>query len=372
MGKKKLLLLAVLAATAAASLTCSPVYVVRAGIEEARILSRRRPIPEVASDPSIPQSTRAKLDLVLRARTFAGEYLGLDTGDSYTTFSQVDRDTLLMVVSGAHKDRFQHVTWWFPIVGRVPYKGFFDFDAARREVERLESDGYDAYMRPSAAFSTLGWFNDPLLSTLLRANEISLVGTVIHEITHNTLYLPSQAAFNESFANFVGERGAIAFFCGMDGEEAPRCETARAGWADQLRFGAFLSELVAELEALYGRPDLPREEILRRREDVFAGARARFRAEVEPELRVLAFGRFMEQDLNNATLISRRLYYDRLDVFEAAFHAHGGDLRRTVDFLLAAARDARQDPYGALAELLAEVAPPLPVHPTPEPEPPPR
>ena len=369
MGKKKLLVLGLLAATAAASLTCSPAYLVRAGIEEARILSRRRPITEVAADPSTSEDVRGKLALVLRARTFAGEYLGLDAGESYTTYSRVDRDTLLLVVSAAHKDRFQQVTWWFPIVGHVPYKGFFDFDAARRELEDLREDGYDAHMRPAAAFSTLGWFNDPLLSTVLRSGDVSLAATVIHEITHNTLYLPSQAAFNESFANFVGERGAIELFCAMDGEEAPRCRTARAAWADQLRFGAFLSEVVAQLESLYARADLPRDEILRQREEVFTAARARFHAEVEPELQVLAYGRYMDQELNNATLISRRLYYDRLDVFEAAYHAHGGDLRRTVDALLEAARERRDDPYAAVTELLGEVSPPLPVHPGPEPEP---
>src|SRR5919108_625525 len=220
---------------------CSPVYVIRAGFEEAKILSRRRPISSVIEDPGTSGETRRKLQLVLQARDFAEHALSLAAGESYTTYSYVDSDTLLLVVSAARKDRFEAYTWWFPIVGRVPYKGFFHFDAAQREAARLEAAGYDTYVRPSGAFSTLGWFNDPLLNTLLRYDDVSLVSTVLHELLHNTVYIPSQIAFNETFANFVGDRGVIEFFCARDGETAPRCRLARDAWADNLRYAAFLS-----------------------------------------------------------------------------------------------------------------------------------
>lgn len=351
MRKRAFLVVLLLAAVAVTTLTCSPAYVVRAGIEEARILSRRRPIAEVVNDPATGEEERRKLRLVLDARTFAAEYLELDVGESYTTFSWVDRDTLLMVVSAARKDRFQAYTWWFPIVGRVPYKGYFDFARAYLEAEALEAEGYDAWVRPSAAFSTLGWFNDPVLSTILRAGDVSLVGTVIHEVTHNTLYVPGQAAFNESFANFVGDRGAIDFFCGIEGEDGQRCRLARGVWRDDLLFGAFLSGVVAELEALYAREDLSREEILERRGFVFDSARARYGRDVAPDLEVLSFDGFMEAPLNNAALISRRLYYDRLELFEAAFQARGQDLPAVIRDIVDAARDEPADPYSAVGRL---------------------
>src|SRR5688500_14951283 len=137
---------------------CSPVYVVRAGIEEAKILSRRRPIVDVLKDPATDARTRARLDLVLQARSFAQHELGLNTGESFTTYSWVDSDTLLMVLSAARKDKFEQYSWWFPIVGRVPYKGFFNFEEAYATATDLEQQGYDAYVRPSGAFSTLDWF----------------------------------------------------------------------------------------------------------------------------------------------------------------------------------------------------------------------
>jgi len=339
--------------TAAALLTCSPGYVLRAGYEEAKLLSRRRPIADVRADPSVSEEDRRKLALVVRARTFAREGLGLDAGDSYTTYAPVDSDTLLLVVSAAEKVRFQQYTWWFPIVGHVPYKGYFRFDDALREAARLEGEGLDTYVRPSAAFSTLGWFNDPLLSTVLRAPDVFLVGTVIHEITHNTIYLPSQVAFNESFANFVGDVGAAELLCGMEGEEDLRCRQARAAWDDDLLFGRFLSDLVAALEDLYAREDLVDSAKLAAREDVFEAARRTFEVDVRPHLRVLSFAGFLEGELNNAALIGRRLYYDRLDLFAAAHDALGGDLRRTIARIVEAAEARPDDPYGAVEELLA-------------------
>ncbi|MEX1184331.1 MAG: aminopeptidase [Gemmatimonadota bacterium] len=331
---------------------CSPLYVVRAGIEEARILSRRRPITSVIEDAATPPEARRKLELVLQARDFAEHALDLSTGESYTTYSWVDSDTLLLVVSGSRRDRFEAHTWWFPIVGRVPYKGYFEFDDAHREAERLEGDGYDAYVRPSAAFSTLGWFNDPLLNTMLRYDDVSLVNTVIHELLHNTVYIPSRISFNESFANFVGERGAIAFFCGRDGEDSVRCGQARDSWADNLLFADFLSGLVGELETLYRRDDLSSAEKIELREPIFDSARARFSDEVAPALRTNAFNGFLRRPLNNATLIGTRLYYDRLPLFEAVYDQLGGDYKAALHAILEAAADRPDEPYAAVEALL--------------------
>jgi predicted aminopeptidase len=331
---------------------CSPLYVARAGLEEARILSRRRPIPRVIEDPATPAETRRKLALVLQARDFADHMLDLNAGESYTTYSYIDSDTLLLVVSGSRRDRFEAYTWWFPIVGRVPYKGFFRFADAHREAARLEQAGFDSYVRPAGAFSTLGWFNDPLLNTLLRYDDVTLVGTVIHELLHNTVFIPGQVAFNESFANFVGDRGAIEFFCLREGPAAPRCRQAQDGWADNLRYAAFLSSLVADLEAIYQREDLSFATKMEMREVVFADARRRFTTEVQPELRTGAFGGFARRPLNNATLIGTRLYYDRLGLFEAVFQHYGGDYYATLHAIVEAARARPRDPYGATAELL--------------------
>lgn len=342
-----LLLLAGLAVSA-----CSPAYVLRAAWEEGKILNRRKPIARIVQDTATDWETRDKLLLVLQARQFAADSLRLSAGNSYTLFSRVESDTLVMVLSAAYKDRFQPFTWWFPVVGRVPYKGFFELDDALAAQRKLEAQGYDTYLRPSAAFSTLGWFNDPLLSTLLRYDRVSLANTVIHEIFHNTFYAPGQAIFNESLANFVGSRGAIEFFCRRDGPGSQTCETASNAWNDDLLFGAFLEQLVADLKALYARTDLSADAKVRERERLFTDAQRRFAQDVRPRLRVDTFATFTRDPLNNATLISRHIYYDRLELFEQVYRSRNGDFLRAVDDIVAAARGNKADPYAAVQALV--------------------
>jgi predicted aminopeptidase len=344
------LFVALLACTAA----CSPIYVIRAGFEEAKILSRRRPIARVLEDPATDAETRRKLLLVLQARNFAEHALELNARESFTTFSRVDSDTLLLVVSAAYQDRFQAYTWWFPIVGHVPYKGFFNFEDAHEEARRLAAQGFDTYVRPSGAFSTLGWFNDPLLDTVLRYDDVSLVSTVIHEILHNTIYVPSQVGFNESFASFVGDRGAIVFFCERDGPDSPLCIQARNDWHDTLLFGRFLSEFVRELQALYDRTDLTSAQKIDMRTGVFNGARERFRRDVLPGLRTRSYRNFGSGTLNNATLIGVRLYYDRLDLFEQVFQRRGEKFLDAVRAIEQAARANPRDPFRAINALTAD------------------
>jgi predicted aminopeptidase len=325
---------------AASCIACSPVYVVKAGIAEARILRARRPIPEVLADTVTDAATRAKLAYVLEARRFAAEELGIDVGDSYTMFTQLDRDTLALVVSAAPKDQIAPVTWWFPIVGRVPYRGFFSVEDALEAEADLQEDGYDTYVRPTAAFSTLGWFNDPVLSSTLAADEVEVVGTVLHELSHQHLFIPGQVGFNESFAQFAGRVASIQFFCTREGggPDTVKCLRAQQRWRDEQRFSVFLGQFVQDLERLYRDPNLTLAEKVTRRERVFVDALARFDAEVAPQLEGLTFAGFRRSPLNNATLMGRIFYYNRLPDFQALLDQHGGDLRAVLADLEARAR----------------------------------
>ena len=129
-------------------------------------ITQRQPIAKLIEDKRIDALERGKLSLVLAARQYAKDSIRLKTNDSFTTYSRLDSDTLVLVLSAAYRDRLESYTWWFPIVGRVPYKGFFDFDEAKKAAKSFYDDGYDVALRPSSAFSTLGWFNDPLTARL--------------------------------------------------------------------------------------------------------------------------------------------------------------------------------------------------------------
>src|SRR6266478_9146605 len=191
---------------------CSPFYVIRAAYEEGKILWRREPIPQYLEKAAVGPDTQDKLKLVLAVREYARDVLKLNVGGSYSSYSYVDRPDLSYILTAAPKTELHPYTWWFLIVGRVPYKGYFSKEDAQAEIDRLTAQGYDTNLRTSAAFSTLGWFDDPLLSHLLRYDRAILSEIVFHELFHNTLYINGAGAFNESSANFIGHRAAMDFF----------------------------------------------------------------------------------------------------------------------------------------------------------------
>ena len=301
-------------------------YLTRAGIEETRILNARQPIAKLAADPRTEPALRQALGLVVAGRDYAAR-LGLEAKETYTTYADVGRDTLLLVLQAAPRDCICPHTWKYPIVGRIPYKGFFDLNAARREADRLAARGYDIHLRPSSAFSTLGWFNDPLLSTALTGDSVELAATVFHEIAHNTLYVKSATPFNESYAQFVGYRSAQSFF----GERGDTLLARRAAdrWHDEIVLGEFYADLVGRLETLYaGHPDSAGLE--RGRAEAGAWARTELEGPVAARLRTFTIGRVPERPVNNARLIGARIYRTRLDLFDRWYEQHGEDVRASV------------------------------------------
>lgn len=321
-------------------------YVVKAGVAQVGILRARQPIHRVLADSTVDADTRAKLAYVLESRRFAAEELGIDVGESYTMYTELERDTLAHVVSAVYRDRLAPKTWWFPIVGRVPYKGHFNLDAALRERASLEEEGFDAIVRPTAAFSTLGWFNDPIMSTALRTDEVEVVATVIHELSHQHLFIPGHVTFNESYANFVGRVGAAHFFCSREGSgpDSVKCQRAMARWRDAQRFSAHLDAWVPELLALYADTTLTSEEKIAGREVIFSTALEDFDTEVAPTLESLTFAGYRNTPLNNATLMSRIRYYNRLGDFDVFLMSHGGDLAAVLEDLVARAGSV-DDPF---------------------------
>jgi predicted aminopeptidase len=339
--------------TAAVLLSADVRFVLRSAYEEARILLRRRDIADLLEDPGTSDLRRRQFRLVLDARQFGDDSLGLDAGDTYTTFSDVEKDTLLLVLTASPRFALVPYTWRYPIVGTIPYKGFFDLDAARGAADRLRSRGYDVYLRPAAAFSTLGWFNDPLLSTALGRDAVQLASLVLHEISHNTVYVANETLFNESFSLFVGYRGAEAFFASRGDTSSAR--RAAALVSDQGRLARFYGELAEDLEQVYGS-ELPEEEMERRRGEVFEEARERLRQGLDGELEVFDGARIAANTLNNASVMAQLIYRTRLELFDQVLQAQGGDLRAAVARIAAALEADPETPPFEVVERLA--APP--------------
>jgi predicted aminopeptidase len=304
-------------------------YVTRAGFEETRILKSRQPLQRMVRDSSVAPAVRRSLQLVMDSRDYAAR-LGLEAKETYTTYADVGRDTLLLVLQAAPKDCICPHTWKYPIVGRIPYKGFFDVPSAQREASRFAARGFDTYLRPSSAFSTLGWFNDPLLSTALERDSVELAATVFHEIAHNTLYVKSATPFNESFAQLVGYRSAQAFF-GERGDTV-RAQLAADRWHDEMVLADYYSALVARLDSVYQQhPDSATLEAGRR--EAGAWARAQLEGPVGSRLRTYHIGRLSQRPINNAQLIGATIYRTHLDWFERWYEQHGRDIRSSVSAL---------------------------------------
>jgi predicted aminopeptidase len=323
-------------------------YLLRAVWSEAGILARRRKIADIIADSATSAETRRKLQLVLAARTFASESIGLKAKQSFTTFSPLDRDTLVLVLSGAYRDRLVPYSWWFPVVGRVPYKGYFDFEGAKKAAHDLESRGFDVYLRPSPAFSTLGWFNDPLLSTSLRADTLDLANTVVHELTHNTFYASGSAVFNESFASFVGSRGAAWFFRSRGSPAAG--DRLDAEWSDDKALSRFWATLYFRVDSAFRRHPADSLARLVARDSLYAQGRRDAVTVLGPELRTINPRALERIRLDNAALLAHRIYNTDLDVFDQVWAKEHGDLKKTITRIIELAKSRPKDPFGAMKD----------------------
>ena len=316
-------------------------YLSRAGFEEMRILNRRVPIHRLAADSTVPAETRERAKLVLEVRAYAAT-LGLESKQTFTTYSDVGRDTLLLVLTASPKNCICPVTWHYPIAGRVPYKGFFNFGQARSAAAEYAARGYDVNLRPSAAFSTLGWFNDPLLSTALSSDSVELAALVFHEIAHNTLWVKGATDFNESFAQWVGYRAAHDFF--MSRNDTVSATRAEGRWHDEQVLGDYYKQLLDRLDSLYGL-HLPPAANDSGRAAIAHWSRDTLEFGYGPVLRTYSVGHPTERPINNAALIGVRLYRTNLELLDDWDRSNDRDLSRAVYRL----HELLQDANGAQA-----------------------
>jgi predicted aminopeptidase len=325
---------------------CDFGYYARGAYQGGRLLWQRQPISRVLAQDDLSADQRGKLELVLKVREFANAKLGLKVDGAYQTFTQVDEHAITWVVSAARVDSLTPYTWWFPIVGAVPYKGYFSRSSAEDEARALEKRGLDTYVRPVVAFSSLGFFSDPVLSNQLALPRVVLAGVIIHELFHRTFYMAGNAAFDESAANYVGIRGAVAFFTAATGEGSPEAVQAREVYESNLKFATFLRDQTAPLEMLY-TSGLPQSEILKRRQALFAKLKAGYAA-LAPSLSGLDRFDLDREPINNAVLVSYLLYFRDLDQFADLDRLHHGDLRATIQAIIRLAKEHPEDPFFAI------------------------
>jgi len=201
------------------------VYGIGQGIGQMKVIMNSRPIEEMLNDPEVSGDQKNKLRKVGEIKQFAFEQIGLANSDNYTTFYDQGGKPILWVVRACEPYQLINKEWRFPIVGTVSYKGFFNLQKAKKLRSKLMDEGYDTYIREVSAWSTLGWFKDPLMSGSLNdsegglANTIihELTNTIIHELTHATIFVKDSLTFNENLASFIGDKGAELYLSSIYG-----------------------------------------------------------------------------------------------------------------------------------------------------------
>jgi predicted aminopeptidase len=339
-------LLALTIATATTLGGCDLGYLTHAAYEEGRLLWHRQPISDVLTRSDLAADTRAKFETVLAVRKFADDRLRLNVGGAYKTVTQVDSGAVVWIVMAAPRTSLTPYTWWFPIVGAVPYRGYFSHDDANAEAAGLEARGFDTHVRAAVAFSSLGFFNDPLLSNLLKLDRVELAGVIIHELFHRTYFLASNVMFDESAATYIGSRGAVEFFSETEGANSADAIAARGVYESDLKFAAFLLQEEARLLRLY-QSGLPENEILKRRALIFVGINQDY-AKLKPTLSGLERFDLDREKLNNAVLLNYLLYFHDTDNFAALERINQGDLKRTILQIIELAKSNRDDPFYAI------------------------
>ncbi len=310
---------------------CGLSYLFHAVAGEYQLLNGAVPVGEAMKNPSLSQSERAHLALVGRIKEFGVTELGLKKTSSYQTVNLEPHQPTIYVVCACPKDRLHPVTWWFPVVGNMPYLGFFDLESARLEKQKLVEKDLDAFIGVADAYSTLGWFKDPLTRNLIEASTLDFVETILHEMTHATLYVKGQGEFNEGLAVLVAKEGALLFMEKTFGPSDPLTEQARKSIHDERLFSSFLASLVDELNHVYQSP-LSYQEKLAEREKVFASSLERFKL-IESQFQTERFAPFEHAPMNNAFLISVMIYHRPYLLFEQALHRCGNSIKDMLQWL---------------------------------------
>jgi predicted aminopeptidase len=307
---------------------------------QARLMRARRPIAEVLADPGTPAELRRQLEAVEGARAYA-RAIGLDVDQQYTSYVDWPGDRIVTTVVATRPGEVTPAGFWFPILGRLPYKGFFDPARAEAEAEQLRADGLDVCVVPVPAYSTLGWLEDPVTAPMLRRGEGETVETILHELVHATVYAKDHVDFNETVASFIGQEASVRFYAEADAFEAAR--TRRSAVEDDRALNAILMRLYERVEALYESAE-PGPERDTARDRLASEAREEIAALPLREGDAEALAKAVQ--LNDACLALSGTYGADLDRYVAKLEALGGDLPAFIARLRAAGEAA--DPAAVL------------------------
>jgi predicted aminopeptidase len=317
------------------------------------LLARARPISEVLADPGTPQDLKARLAAAQAAREFASRELALPDNRSYRNYADLARPYVVWNVFAAPELSTRLHEWCFPVAGCVGYRGYFALEDAEAFAAGLRAQGLEAFVSGVPAYSTLGWFSDPVLSTFIRYPEAEVARLMFHELAHQVVYLPGETEFNESFATAVEAEGMRRWL------DAAGTAATRAAYEDlqekKRRFVALVLEYRERLEKVYAMP-VSDDEKRRRKREALDALRADYARLKESWGGYDGYDRWFARDLGNAHLGSVAAYTRLVPAFRALLAEQGGNLPRFYDSVRGLSRLGAEERAARLAELAARGA----------------
>jgi predicted aminopeptidase len=292
-------------------------YLAHLGIGQIDILRKRQKI-ETILNSSENIILKNKLSLVQNARIFAINKLSLNPKGGFEYYTPLNRSEIGWHVTASYPLKMESYTWWFPIVGTVPYKGYFDLEKAREEFNKLKSEGLDTKLRITAGYSTLGWFSDPLFSPQLNLPDYELISLIFHEMAHSTIYFEGDSLFNESFASFVEEKGLETYLLEINSNESRE-------YLDQKKQNKFIrkkliSEIILtgkELEKMYLQ-SISDEEKYENKKLIITSFKEKI-SSLNKNYNSNDIERLVQSEINNETFIGFLRYESGEDYFEKKF-----------------------------------------------------
>jgi predicted aminopeptidase len=319
------LLAAVVMASGVAGCT-SVSYYAQALEGHVQIMVARKNVGKLIHDPSTPVALRAKLTSASAIRRFATDELALPDNSSYRSYVDIGRDNVTLAVFAAPQFSLTPITWCFPVFGCVPYRGYFSQKSAAESAAELQQQGLDVYVSGVTAYSTLGWFSDPLLSTMLRQDAIYLASLIFHELAHQKIYVNGDSAFNEAFAVAVETTGVRKWLratgnrAGLRGYEIDRQRKAD--------FLGLIAKTRDELRQVYGSPRTP-QQMAAAKTAAIDRLRVRYRQMRDRRWAgYRGYDAWFNSPINNAKLAATSVYGEQVPAFLRLYDLCAGDYPR--------------------------------------------
>ena len=313
------------------------VYGIRQGVGQLHIVNNARPITEVLADSTFPDSLKPKLLLIQEIRKFAVDSLGINESDNYTEVYDQKGEPAMHVVTACNPYEMKPYEWHFSFLGKFTYKGFFSKEKAKEEYESLKEEGFDVELGTAKAWSTLGWFKDPILSEILKDEPGKIARLIIHELTHGTLYIIDSVEYNENLATFVGDQGSVLFLKYKYGVESKEMRDYIGHISDVHKYSAHILKGLDSLKALYANASFKQldtsaknikkyqlmHDILQSADTISFCDKSKFKKLLSPDFKV-----------NNTFFLTYMTYHQEQNIFEEEFKTKfNSDFKKYLAYL---------------------------------------